>query len=479
MKVLIAASEAIPYVKTGGLADVTGSLLKEYRKTGIDAFLMLPLYRRVREEFDLRDTGLTAKVPVGGRSFSFRILSFEEVSFFLECDEFFDREELYGTPAGDYPDNAERFTFFSRAVLEACIVLGLRPDVIHCNDWQTGLLPVYLKSLYRTEFFRGTATVMTIHNLGYQGIFDASCFTLSGLPPGWFNPEGMEFYGKVNFLKAGIVASDVLTTVSSTYAKEILTPEFGYGLDGVLRRRSADLYGVINGIDYGEFDPAHGLGIPARYDASDLSGKSQCREELLRECGLSAGEKAPVASMIGRLSAQKGIDIFLSAAPEIVSSGVKLVVLGKGDEEYQKGVISLGKEHRDSVSVRIGYDEAFARRIYAGSDMILMPSLYEPCGLSQIIAMRYGAVPVARRTGGLADTITDHDSLKGGGTGFLFRDYSAAVFVECLKRALCVYADKRRWRRIMTAAMKEDFSWKNSAREYIELYEKAIKSRKQ
>ncbi len=476
MKLLIAASEARPYAKTGGLADVTGALLEEFRRMDIEAYLFLPLYRSVRKRFDLSDTGKEVSVPVGNRRYSGRIFSHGPSTFFLECDDFFDRDDLYGGARGDYQDNAARFIFFDRALLEACRVMALYPDVIHCNDWQTGLVPVYLRELNREGIFRRTATVMTIHNLGYQGLFDGAMFSLTGLPQEWFVPEGIEFYGKVNFLKAGIVSADIVTTVSDTYAGEILTPEFGFGLEGVLKRRARYLYGVRNGIDTSDWDPRNDGHIPARYHASDLSGKAECRRELIRECSLRMGEKdAPLVSMTGRLSMQKGIEILLESVDEILSMGARLVILGEGDSFFQRRIEDLGAAHRGRVYVKVGYDETMAHRIYAGSDILLMPSLYEPCGLSQLIAMRYGTIPVARKIGGLADTIEDYEPLKGCGTGFLFKEYSSSSLTECLKRALCVYVDKRRWKRMITDAMKRDFSWRRSALKYAALYRKAMK----
>jgi len=475
MKVLIAASEAVPFAKTGGLADVAGSLFREYGKmAGVEVSLVLPLYRAVREGFALTDTGVHFTIPVGTKSYPCRVWSPGPSVFFLEGNEFFDRADLYGTPQGDYPDNAARFTFFNRAVLETCLALGLKPEVIHCNDWQTGLIPLYLKTLYRKDFFRDTATVLTIHNLGYQGLFGAADFPLTGLGSEWFNPEGVEFYGKVNFLKAGIIAADLITTVSRTYAREILTPEFGYGLDGVLRARSRDLAGIVNGIDMEEWDPSRDPEIAAQYGPSDLEGKETCRKRLIEECVLRLeGKDAPIIALVGRLSAQKGLDLFIEAADEIVSSGARVVLFGKGDESLQKKVRGLGAKYAGSLYARIGYDESFAHRIYAGSDLFLMPSYYEPCGLGQMIAMRYGTVPVARKTGGLADTIIDHDPLQGEGTGFLFEEYRPTAMRDCLKRAFCVYVDKRRWKRIIVGAMRTDFSWERSAKQYIELYDRA------
>ncbi len=478
MKILIAASEASPYVKTGGLADVCGALLKSFRKEGLDAHVILPLYRSVRERFDLTDTGLKVNVLLGKTLINGRIFSHGPSFYFIECDEFFDRSYLYGTPKGDYFDNAERFTFFDRAVLNACTALDLKPDILHCNDWQTGLIPLYLKTIHKSEFFGNTATIMTIHNLGYQGIFDISSFDLTGLPREWFNPEGIEFYGKMNFLKAGLIAADLVTTVSPAYAKEILTDKAGFGLDGVLRKRSSDLCGILNGIDTDEWDPGKDTFLGAHYDSSSLSGKAICRKALMKECSLNSGAKeVPVIAMVGRLSAQKGIDIFLEAADDIVSAGSRLVILGSGDEKFQKRMLKVAEKHKGKVFVRIGFDEAFAHRIYAGADMFLMPSLYEPCGLGQLIAMRYGTIPVARRTGGLADTITENDPLAGSGTGFLFTQYSASSLVECVRRALSVYADAARWKEMIANAMKMDFSWDNSAKQYLALYQRAAKTK--
>jgi len=479
MKILIATPEATPYVKTGGLADVTGALPKEYRRMNHQPSLVLPLYRQIRKHFTLTDTGHRVNVPMGGRGAIGRVFSHGPSAYFLECDEFFDRGDLYGTPDGDYPDNAARFVFFARAALEACIALGLEPDVIHCNDWQTGLLPLYMKTLYHNGLFSRTATIITIHNLGYQGLFDMSHFPLTGFPAEWFNPEGIEFYGKINFLKAGLVASDVITTVSSTYAKEILTPEYGYGLDGLLRKRESVIHGIVNGIDTDEWDPLRDTFIPAPYGVRDLSGKTVCKNELIKECSLSPYDKdTPLLSFVGRLSAQKGLDVFIEAADDIIAAGVKVIILGKGDEEIQNNVLSLARKHRGRIFVKIGYDEAFAHRVYAGSDLFVMPSRYEPCGLGQLIAMRYGTIPVARRTGGLQDTIADYKPLRGYGTGFLFDDSKASSLTDALGRALCAYVDKQRWGKIVSQAMVQDFSWERSAKEYIALYDDAIKRKR-
>jgi len=487
MKILIATPEAVPFAKTGGLADVTGALLKEYNKMEGEAYLILPLYKRVKENFKLKNTGLKIKVPVGNRNPTGRIFSAGSpaqergaTTYFIECNEFFDRADLYGTPNGDYSDNAARFVFFSRGILEACKALNLKPDVIHCNDWQTGLVPLYLKTIYKSDrFFSKTATVITIHNLGYQGLFSAPEMPLTGLDPVLFNPEGIEFYGKINFLKAGLISADLITTVSNNYAKEILNKEYGFGLEGVLKKRSSALVGIINGIDYSEWDPGTDILIPKNYSAKDIAGKRDCKLQLMKNCSMNLNAEMPVVGIVGRLSSQKGLDLILESIEGIVSTGANLIILGKGDEIFHIRLSEAAERYKGRVYVKIGFQNDLAHKIYAGSDIFLMPSRYEPCGLGQLIAMRYGTIPVARKTGGLADTITDYEPLTGDGTGFLFSDYTQSALYGCLKRALCVYVDKTRWQNLILNTMKMDYSWKNSAKKYIELYNRAIKLKRQ
>lgn len=476
MRIVIAAPEAVPYVKTGGLADVAGALVKEFRKMGEDAILILPCYRAVRSSVaHLKDTGIRLQIPVGGRDVYGSLLWDGAHVFFVDCPEFFDRPELYGTPTGDYGDNAARFTFFSRAILESCRRIGFSPDIIHCHDWQTGLVPLYLKTIYGGDpFFSATATLLTIHNLGYQGVFPASDFPNINL--GWelFTPEGIEFYGNVNFLKAGLITADLLNTVSETYAKEILRPEFGFGLDGVLRKRAEDLYGILNGIDEEEWNPRTDSLLPSRYSADDLAGKAVCKKALFtRFAGMddeASIERTPIIGMVTRLSEQKGLDLVLQALPGLAPFDVKLVILGKGDERFHRALGEAATRYRNAVSVTIGFDEALAHGIYAGADFFLMPSRYEPCGLGQMIALRYGAIPVARNTGGLTDTIEDFHPLARTGTGFLFSDYTAASLLDALKRAFCVYADPGMLTAMVRRAMAQDFSWKRSARRYLDVY---------
>jgi starch synthase len=483
MRILIASPEAVPYIKTGGLADVAGALLQEFRAMKEDAFLVLPLYKRIKDsKVRLADTGISLNIPVGNRIFKGRVMKDKETAYFIACDEFFGRPELYGTAEGDYGDNASRFVFFSKSVLEMCKALSIKTEIIHCNDWQTGLIPLYLRTLYRDDtFFRKTATLLTIHNLGYQGIFPASHMSLTNL--GWdlFTPEGIEFYGKVNFLKAGLIASDILNTVSETYSREILLPESGFGLEGVLRKRQKDLYGVVNGIDYREWDPLGDKLLPANFEPGDLSGKMRCKRELLKTFFQTVTrrtvEKVPLIGMVARFSEQKGMDLILQAIPEMMSFGIKLVILGKGDERYQKKFREEAEKYKDNLSVTIGFDDTLAHRIYAGADYFLMPSKYEPCGLGQLIAMRYGTIPIVRNTGGLADTVQDFNPFIPGGTGFIFSDYTASGMMDALKRAFCVFTDTEKMQMMIGNAMKADFSWKKSAQRYKEVYRTALRKK--
>jgi starch synthase len=483
MKILIASPEAVPYVKTGGLADVAGALCKEYRRLNKEACLILPLYRKiVNGQSPPRDTGIVINVPVGQRIIRGSIFKDELPAYFIRCDEFFDRPELYGTSEGDYIDNASRFIFFSRGVIEACKALNFKPDVIHCNDWQTALIPLYLKTLYNKDaFFRRTASLLTLHNIGYQGLFPAEEMPLTNLGWEFFRPDLMEFYGKVNFLKAGLISADILNTVSNTYSKEILDKEFGYGLEGVLKNREGDLYGIVNGIDYGEWDPSTDGFLPANYSLSDISGKAICKRNLMKmlfkRSDIAKAERAPLVGMVGRLSAQKGLDLVEESIPAMLSFGIKLVILGKGDERFQKILTEMSKKHGGLASVTIGFNDSLAHMIYAGADFFLMPSRYEPCGLGQLISQRYGTIPVARKTGGLADTIMDYEPLKKRGTGFVFLDYSAPAMQDALKRAFCVFTDGDKMEKMIKDGMKTDFSWQKSAERYIALYNTAMEKK--
>ena len=483
MNILLVASEAVPYMKTGGLADVTGSLHKEYKKRKQKVCLFLPLYRSIKQKFpNLTETNITISVPVGRTVIKGRVYHYEESVYFIECDEFFDRNEPYSSPDGDYPDNAARFAFFSKGILEMTKAIKFKPHVIHCNDWQTGLVPLYLKTLYKGDsFFRNTATLLTIHNIGYQGLFPASDLFVTNL--GWdtYNPDGIEFYGKINFLKAGIVSADILNTVSETYAQEILQPEYGFGLDGVLKTRDADLYGVINGIDYSEWDPATDSLIPAHYHTANLSGKETCKKDIITKyfpkSKVPDTDKTPVLGMVGRLAEQKGMDSVMRALPDLSQYELKFIVLGKGEDFFQRSLSELAGTYRKMFAVHTAFDEHAAHRVYAGCDFFVMPSRYEPCGLGQLIAMRYGCIPIARKTGGLADTIHDYDPLTVKGTGFLFVDYSPYALLDSIKRALCLYTEKQKMQTIIRNGMNMRFTWKQSADNYLELYKKVYKKK--
>jgi starch synthase len=475
MTVIIATSEAIPYSKTGGLADVTGTLFKEFCKLGINVFLFLPLYRKTYKDFKrkISKTDIEFDIDLGGtaKRCSLFVLNLDKRGkvYFISNDEYFDRYELYGTSSGDFPDNNYRFIFFSKGILEALKRLRISPDIIHCNDWQTALIPLYSKNIYKDEIFKGTKTVLTIHNIGYQGIFPPNTLEIAGIGWDFFHLDGVEFYGNMNFLKAGIVSADLITTVSETYAKEILTAEFGFGLDGILRKREKDIVGILNGIDYEEWNPSKDALIPNNYSKDNITGKFECKRELLKRCNFKNSEELPIFCFIGRLSSQKGIDLLSEAIPYIIGSGANLVIIGKGEEFYN----SLLQSQRDKYHGRIfffsGFDESFAHLAYAGSDIFLMPSRYEPCGLGQMIAMRYGTIPIARRTGGLADTIEDNV------TGFLFNEYSIDAFTEAIKKAISYYREKHKWMNFIKNVMSKDFSWRRSARKYIEIYERLLK----
>lgn len=479
MKILFAASEAAPFAKTGGLADVAGSLPPAIASLGHEVTVIMPYYRQVERHASNFKLVATFLVPLG--TWEERCDVFEGrmgrdiIVYFIKKDIYYDRPELYSTAQTDYPDNAERFIFFSRAILELCRALNYSPDIIHCNDWQTGLVPLYLKTLYRrSEALYKTKAVFTVHNLGYQGIFWHWDMRLTGL--GWevFTPEGIEFWGKVNFLKAGLIYSDIITTVSKTYSREIQTREYGYGLEGVLVNRSKDLFGIVNGIDYRTWDPARDRSIAKTYSASRLAGKALCRKALHALIRMP-GNDDPLIGMVTRLADQKGLDILTSALPEIMSLGLQLVILGTGDEKYHRILSDAAGRYSKKMRVLLRYDDSLAKNLYAGCDMFLMPSRYEPCGLGQMIAMRYGTVPVVRRTGGLSDTVADYNPKTGRGTGFLFEEYSAPALIACLRRALEVYRDGSKWKRLVQNGMKQDFSWERSAEEYAKVYRKAMK----
>jgi starch synthase len=481
MNILFATSEAAPFAKTGGLADVAGSLPPAIASLGHEVSVVMPRYRRVDVHALKLKRVATFTVPLGTWKERCDVLmgsmGRNVTVYFINKDVFYDRPELYGTTHGDYSDNAERFIFFSRSILELCVALRVEPDIIHCNDWQTGLVPLYLNKLYGSaEMLRQTKTVFTVHNLAYQGLFWHWDMPLTGLDWNVFTPDGIEFWGKMNLLKAGLVSADIITTVSKTYSQEIQTSEYGCGLEGALRKRSADLYGIVNGIDCKTYDPLHDRAIPQRYGISRLTGKAGCKKKLLELVKLpDRGD--PLIGMVTRLVDQKGMDILTDALPDIMALGVQLVILGTGDAVYHRLLSEAATRYGNAMRVLLQYDEGLAKNIYAGCDMFLMPSRYEPCGLGQMIALRYGTVPIVRKTGGLSDTVADCSDGAGRCTGFLFEEYSAPALIDGLRRALELFGNKTKWQRLMRAGMKQDFSWEHSAKEYVKLYRKAIRKK--
>lgn len=473
MRVALCSSEMASLAKVGGLADVTDSLPKALKAMGKDVRVFLPLYKQIREKKgqELRDTGVEISAWMDGER---RVAKIWEIQvqgvpvYLVDYPPYFHREHPYGTPEGDYPDNPYRFAYFSKSVLEAIAALNLEVDVIHCNDWETALVPVYLQHSYR-EGFEGVGTLLTIHNLAYQGVFPKETLPRIGLDWSLFHMEALEYYGNINFLKGGIIFSQVVNTVSPTYAKEIQTERFGYGLDGVLRKKGDRLFGVLNGIDYEEWDPASDPRIYFHYDRGNLEDKYRNKEALRKEKGLRHGD-GPLAGMVGRLVEQKGVDLVHAVVGDLVSMGIQLIILGSGEKRYHDMLMELNDKYGDMVSVNIGYSDTLAARIYAGCDLFLMPSRYEPCGLGQMIALRYGTIPVVRATGGLADTVAEYNPDTKEGNGFLFHAFKPGEFLGAIQRAQDVYRRREEWLALVERAMACDFSWGASARRYLELY---------
>ncbi|MBN1882237.1 MAG: glycogen synthase GlgA [Deltaproteobacteria bacterium] len=486
MRIVIVSPEAVPFAKTGGLADVAGALPGELAELGHEVRLVMPLYRMVRDRgFAPPAIDKTVRILVGERTVEGSIHVMESpnpdgrfTTIFIGNSEFFDREGLYGIKGEDFPDNASRFVFFSRAVLEALKAVDFIPDIIHVNDWQSGLIPLYLKSVYDLDpHYRRTSSVLTIHNLGYQGLFWHLDMPLVGVGWDYFTPEGIEFYGKISFLKAGMVTADVINTVSETYAEEIQTPEQGFGMDGILRSRTRDLFGILNGIDVNEWNPETDTYIPKNYSADDLSGKSENKRALLSEFYLPENMDVPLIGIISRLADQKGFDILADALEQIMELNVMMVILGTGDRRYHDLMTDMGKRYPMKMGVKLAYDNRLAHLIEAGADMFLMPSRYEPCGLNQMMSMRYGTVPVVRATGGLKDTVIGYSEKKETGTGISFGPYTPEELFGAVKKAVDLFGKPDHWNRIIRNGMSADFSWRASAKKYENLYHRALKKR--
>lgn len=483
MHIVFAASECVPYSKTGGLADVIGALPPALAHLGHQVTVYLPRYQQTKLEKP-KTVIRSITVPFDDRYRFCSVLDGGKHAgvqfYFIDYPPFFERDGLYGTALGDYHDNAERFAMFSRAVLEAVKVLGAG-DVLHCHDWQTALVPILLKTLYVGDpAFDKVPCIFTIHNLGYQGLFQPEILPLLMLPWDLFVMSKMEFYGKVNFLKGAIEAADFITTVSRRYAQEIQTAEFGFGLEGVLRARSSTIAGILNAVDYASWNPANDPHIVARYSAADLSGKAKCKADLLKEFGLAQDTQLPVVGIVSRFVQQKGFDLIQQVADRLALEEIILVVLGSGQRDYEDLFRRLNKQYPQKIAVKIAYDDALAHKIEAGSDMYLMPSHYEPCGLNQIYSLKYGTVPVVRATGGLDDTVEQFDPRTGKGTGFKFREYTGEAMLTALRSAATLYReDQKAWRVLMRNGMAQDYSWSNSAREYVKVYERARQLKQQ
>ncbi|MGA7412842.1 MAG: glycogen synthase GlgA [Bryobacteraceae bacterium] len=468
-RILMVASEAAPFVKTGGLADVLGSLPKALIQAGEEVAVVLPLYKKavVRNASVVYEN---MRISVGAHSFRAHILEQIESGvryLFVQIPELYDRDSIYDEWGREYADNHIRFAALCQAALGVVRDL-FKPDIVHGHDWQAGLLPVLLRDVYAGHpAYVGIKTVFTIHNLGYQGRYWRGAWNDLGLPERLFRPDLLEYYGELNLLKAGLVFSHYLTTVSKTYAREIQTPEFGFGLDGLLRARRDSLFGIVNGVDYDHWDPATDPKIPKQYDVMHPEGKLECKQTLLEESGLpSRLETRPVIGIVSRFAAQKGFDLIAQVAHELAAEDLGFVVLGSGDHDTENFFRWYASTYPEKIATRIGYDDGLAHRIEAGCDLFLMPSRYEPCGLNQIYSLRYGTLPVVRATGGLEDTVDDD-------TGFKFWGFAGHELLWCVRFALSVYGTPR-WERMTEAAMLRDFSWGKSAKEYIELYRRLM-----
>jgi len=481
MHIGFVASECVPFSKTGGLADVVGALPRAVAGLGHQVSLYLPRYRQTKLT-DPQTVVRSITVPFDDRYRFCSVVNAGNHSgirfYFIDYPPFFDRDALYGTPSGDYPDNAERFALFSRAVLEASKVLGV-PHVFHCHDWQSALVPVMLRTLYAEDpAFRDVATVFTIHNIGYQGLFPPDILPLLMLPWDLFTMTKLEFFGNVNFLKGALVFSDFITTVSRKYSQEIQTTEYGFGLEGVLRDRAATVTGILNGVDYDEWSPQTDKFIVAKYSPQDLTGKVKCKQDLLAAFGVTNADlRLPVIGIVSRFAAQKGFDLIAQIMDRLAREDMIIVALGTGDKEYEEMFRRMNKQFPQKIAVKVAYDNAIAHKIEAGADMFLMPSRYEPCGLNQIYSLKYGTVPIVRATGGLDDTIEPWDARSGKGTGFKFTEYNGESLLLTIKQALQAYRDQSSWQVLMRNGMNKDFSWNFSAKEYIRIYERVRQAR--
>ena len=489
LKICFVSSEVSPFAKTGGLADVAAALPAALKNMEQDVRLMMPKYRMINDrKYVLRDVIRLREVHVelGGKvrtaSGKTAFLPNTKVHvYFLFIPELFDRKGIYQDPATgkDFEDNAERFAYFSKAVVETLKLLYWQPDIIHCNEWQTALIPYYLKTVYADEeFFQGTKTVLTLHNLAYQGIFPLDLAPQLGIEENEAQPGGaFELNGQLNLLKGGILYADAITTVSERYAQEITTAEFGFGLEGVLKQRQKDLYGILNGVDYSVWNPETDRYLAAKYDAKSLDKKVENKKALCNQFKLPFQAETPLIGMVTRLVEQKGIDLVVDGIDALMKRGIQMVILGTGEEKYQTALKAAAEKYPEQLAVHFKFDEKLAHLIEGGADMFLMPSRFEPCGLNQMYSLKYGTVPIVRETGGLADTVENIDPQTGKGTGFTFQEFSVEAMLDAVDRALAAFQDKATWAKIQKAGMRKDFSWESSAKKYLKVYEKAKKKK--
>jgi starch synthase len=479
MRILMVTSEAAPFAKTGGLADVAGALPRALARLGHEVDVVMPRYRGINAGAIVGR--LAVAVGAEATDTDFYAVEADKVrTIFVDHQSYYDRDHLYGIGERDYADNPERFAFLSQAAL-SWAAANPSYDIVHAHDWQTGLIPILQAPMFRSgELPRRLPTVFTIHNLAYQGIFDASWLLRLGLPWDLMRMDALEYWGRISFLKGGIVFSRLITTVSPRYAQEIQTPEFGFGFDGILRERAADLVGILNGIDYDRWDPSADPNLPEPFSASQLEGKQAAKRALHEALHLPTTDDVlakPTIGLVSRLVDQKGFDLLAALADELPRLGATLTLLGSGERRYEDLWLGLAARYPDRIGVRIGFDERLAHLIEGGADLFLMPSRFEPCGLNQMYSPRYGTVPLVRATGGLFDTVRNFDARTGEGTGFTFDEYSPQALLGTLRWALGVFQDRETWHRIQIAGMQRDYSWDASARRYVEVYERAAASR--
>jgi len=476
MRILLASSEVHPYSKTGGLADMVGALGKHLARQGHRVGLVTPLYTGIREKFPLKPLDFPLKLSLGARQVAGQIWILEPAEnltiYFVDQPEFYLRSALYQQDGADFPDNAERFLFLSKAVVQLARRLSWKPELVHVHDWQAGMVPLLIHQEKSNGWTRAPRTCVTIHNLAYQGVFPVSQYVLTNLPGTYFQPEGVEFYGKFNCLKAAIVYADLITTVSPRYAREVTTVEYGCGLDGLLRKYQSKLIGVLNGVDYDEWNTTRNPFIPKPYSADDLSGKIQDKLALQTECGLPVNENIPLFGSVNRLVEQKGVDIQLGALEEMLGANIQFVLLGSGNPVFEQGYQDLARRYPDKVAVRIGYNHGLSHRIEAGCDFFLLPSRFEPCGLNQMYSLRYGTIPIVRATGGLDDTVVDITEDVDRADGIKFSEYTSGALAKSIRKALAIYNEPELFAHYRLNGMAADFSWERTAQQYLEIYQR-------